>query len=65
MIKKVCWNITSRCNKNCIFCFKFNKKDISLEKNKKILQKLKKLGVEKITWSGGEPYMYAEFSVFF
>lgn len=55
---KVCWNITSRCNKNCNYCFKFSKKELSLEENKKILNKLKRLGVKRISWSGGEPFLY-------
>ena len=60
-MKKVCWNITSRCNKNCIYCFKFNKPDLSLDDNKSILIKLKTLGIKKIMWSGGEPYIYDKF----
>ena len=55
---KVCWNITSTCNKNCKYCFKFNKEDLSLEDNKRILNNLIDRNVEKIVWSGGEPYLY-------
>ena len=57
---KVCWNITSRCNKNCQYCFKFNKEDLSLEENKKILNSLIERDVERIAWSGGEPYLYKD-----
>lgn len=60
-MKKVCWNITSDCNKNCVYCFKFNRNNLSLGANKKILDKLIKMGVEKITWSGGEPFLYPSF----
>lgn len=57
---KVCWNITSKCNKNCQYCFKFNKEDLSLEENKKILNSLVEKNVEKISWTGGEPYLYKD-----
>lgn len=55
---KVCWNITSRCNKNCRYCFKFEEKELSLEENKKILKNLIDRKVERIAWSGGEPFLY-------
>lgn len=55
---KVCWNITSKCNRNCRYCFKFTKNDLSLEDNKKILARLVELGVKKISWTGGEPFLY-------
>lgn len=54
----VCWNVTSRCNRDCIYCFKFFKKDLSLKDNKEILRKLSELGVKRIMWSGGEPFLY-------
>ncbi len=60
---KVCWNITSKCNRKCKYCFKFDREDLSLEKNKKILEELHKMGVMKITWSGGEPFLYKNLQV--
>ena len=60
---KVCWNITSKCNRNCKYCFKFNKDDLSLEKNKKVLDNLVKIGVKKISWTGGEPFLYKELPI--
>ena len=58
---KICWNITSRCNKNCKYCFKFNQKELTLEENKKILNNLEKRGFTNIRWSGGEPFLYEDF----
>lgn len=60
---KVCWNITSKCNRNCKYCFKFNKADLSLEENQKVLDNLFKLGVKKISWTGGEPFLYDDLPV--
>lgn len=57
---KVCWNITSKCNKDCQYCFKFNKEDLTLEENKKILKSLIDRKVERIAWSGGEPFLYKD-----
>ena len=34
---KVCWNITSKCNRNCKYCFKFNKDDLQHIKNTNIM----------------------------
>lgn len=59
---KVCWNITSSCNKNCPYCFKFTEKDLTLEQNKIILSKLPNLGVDKILWAGGEPFLYKDLN---
>lgn len=58
----VCWNITSRCNRNCKYCFKFSRKDLPLDENKKILNKLQFLGIKRISWSGGEPFLYEDLS---
>ena len=57
--RSVCWNITSRCNENCKFCYRIlteNENDI--EKNKNILEILAKLSVDKISWTGGEALLY-------
>lgn len=57
--RSVCWNITSRCNENCQYCYRIlTEKDNDIEKNKKILDVLAKLSVEKISWTGGEALLY-------
>ena len=57
--RSVCWNITSRCNENCKFCYRIlTEKDNDIEKNKKILEILAKLSVDKISWTGGEALLY-------
>lgn len=57
--RSVCWNITSRCNENCKFCYRIlTEKDNDIEKNKKILEVLAKLSVDKISWTGGEALLY-------
>lgn len=51
-------DITSRCNLSCIHCYQKNLRANLLENKsniKKILKKLKMIGIEEITLSGGEP----------
>lgn len=60
MINKcqVVWNLTSKCNENCKYCFRKKCKDISLEKNKKIVDKITNLNIETLSLSGGEALLY-------
>ena len=61
--KSVCWNITSRCNGECKFCYRLlSNRDNTLEQNRKVLKKLISMGIEKITWTGGEALLYNELS---
>lgn len=57
--RSVCWNITSRCNENCKFCYRIMTYiENDFERNKMILELLIKLKVNKITWTGGEALLY-------
>lgn len=57
--RSVCWDITSKCNEHCLFCYRdINAKETSFEKNKKILENLISTGVGKISFVGGEPLLY-------
>lgn len=59
---KVCWNITSKCNKDCIYCFKFSENESTHDKNKEILNYLIQNDVDRINWSGGEPFLYSNLT---
>jgi Predicted Fe-S oxidoreductases len=63
MIRSANWHITSNCNYKCKFCFaKEMRPEIrSIEKQTKILQKLKELGIEKLNIVGGEPQLHPDF----
>ena len=61
IIKSICWDITSRCNECCGFCYRNqNNKELNLESNKIILKKLIDFGVDKISFVGGEPFLYKD-----
>ena len=61
IIKSICWDITSRCNEYCDFCYRNpDNKDLSLSSNENILRKLIDFGVDKISFVGGEPLLYEE-----
>ena len=56
--KSVCWNITSRCNDNCEFCYREqNQDELSLEQQKIVINKVSKAGIKKLTFAGGEPLL--------
>lgn len=58
---KICWNITSKCNLKCDFCFApRDTKDLTFTQIKKSLKKLKDFGVNRITFSGGEPLLHPQ-----
>lgn len=56
----ICWNITSKCDQKCKFCYRKHCKDNTLSQNKKIFDNLSQIKIDKITFSGGEPLMYEE-----
>jgi radical S-adenosyl methionine domain-containing protein 2 len=57
-ILSVCWDITSKCNDSCEFCFRDNSRQ-DLDKNSalEVVDKLHELGVKKLTFAGGEPLL--------
>lgn len=58
--KNIDWHITSKCNYRCKFCF-MKGLDFGVTEildSKTILDKLKKLKIEKINIVGGEPLLY-------
>lgn len=59
MSRSVCWNLTNICNRACEYCFReLTEESQDLETNLAILSNLKLMGVERITFSGGEPLCY-------
>ena len=59
MYGSVCWNLTPVCNKACEYCFReLNEEAQLLDTNLGILDNLVNMGVTRITFSGGEPFLY-------
>jgi len=63
-IESINWHITSSCNYTCKFCFARNRGEEihDLTKIAEILAQVKKKGIEKITFAGGEPLMHSQMS---
>lgn len=60
---EVCWVLTSKCNENCKYCYRFlDIKDVDYNTNEKILKKLISDGVKEITFTGGEALLYRGFT---
>lgn len=61
--RSVCWNITPRCNSSCKFCYRnIEKKENNLHQNMQIIKILSELGIDKVTFSGGESLLYPELT---
>jgi uncharacterized Fe-S cluster-containing radical SAM superfamily protein len=56
------YHFTRKCNKTCKFCFHTEKSSYvaSEDQMKRGLQLLKKAGMRKINFAGGEPFLYPE-----
>lgn len=64
MPNSVCWNITSRCNDNCLFCYRDKtSKDLCLDERKAVIDKIVLSGIKKLTFAGGEPLLLPEIRV--
>lgn len=59
---KITWYLTPECTYSCLICFRkcLNESPLPFEKGKILLSKLKSLGIEQITFSGGEPLLHPE-----
>ncbi len=56
---KLCWNLTTLCNENCVYCFReLLEKPLDLDNDLIILKKLKAIGTTSITFAGGEPLLF-------
>lgn len=64
IIKSICWDITSNCNDNCDFCYRnYDNKELDFNNNITILKKLIDMGVDKISFVGGEPLLYKDLFI--
>lgn len=62
LTNNICWRVTRRCNKKCEFCLsnsgpELRSRRISLEG---VYERLAFLGVTKISYAGGEPFLYPQ-----
>jgi MoaA/NifB/PqqE/SkfB family radical SAM enzyme len=49
------WSLTSKCNLDCDFCFRFLETDVTFKEQNSILSKIIDSGVKRVTLTGGEP----------
>lgn len=59
-LPSLCWNITEKCNENCKFCYRRKCEDNTLEENKKIFDNISQITIGKISFCGGEPFLYKD-----
>lgn len=61
MPNSVCWNITTKCNDDCLFCYRDrHAKQLSFDEQKRIIDKIANAGIRKLTFAGGEPLLVKE-----
>lgn len=55
----LCWEVTSRCNDNCRFCYRhLIQQELSLTQAQRVLDNLVSAKLRKITFTGGEALLY-------
>lgn len=57
---QIVWNITSKCNECCKFCFRKKCQENSLKENKKIVDNLTHINITTLSLSGGEALLYKD-----
>lgn len=61
----ISWEITNECNYNCIHCRMDAKEqkhfELSTKEIKKVIDEFQKLGIYRINYSGGEPFIRKDF----
>lgn len=57
-MSQIVWNITSKCNEYCKFCFRKKCKENSLVENKKIIYNLTHVNIENLSLPGGGILLY-------
>lgn len=61
MPNSVCWNITKRCNENCLYCYRDqDSEELLFDDKRKVIDKVMDAGIYKLTFAGGEPLLVAE-----
>ncbi len=62
---KLTISLTKRCNHKCSYCFNSSgiagKKEVDIETWRGVISQARELGVQEITFSGGEPFLYRDF----
>ena len=59
--REVCLFLTLKCNQQCKYCHRFLGIDeVSTKDNKEIINRVAKEGIKHITFTGGEPLLYAD-----
>ena len=54
----VCWNITSRCNDKCKFCYREEHlEELPFDKQKAVIHNIAQADIKKLTFAGGEPLL--------
>lgn len=58
-IMEVTWDVTSECNLSCKHCYveQQNTGSMSEKRERKLVEELAEMGIEKIALSGGEPFL--------
>lgn len=61
MPNSACWNITKRCNENCLFCYRDqDSEEVDFDDKRRVINKVADSGIYKLTFAGGEPLLVKE-----